>query len=281
MTTNWGPWVLWGDPFRTTPGAPVTAVPLKSGQFALFATNTSGGIFTSLRDPQRGFGRWTSVSEGSTTPGAPITAVPWGEQLAVFIADPNGGVYTTGGAPGSPFGGWAIVGDPFRTTPGAAVTAVPWKSGQFALFATNTSGGIFTSLGDPQRGFGRWTSVSEGSTTPGAPITAVPWGEQLGRVYRRSQRGGLHHWRSSWVPLWGMGYCGGPLSNHARRGGYCRVADRFVRPVCYRQRRRDLHDFRRPSTRLQALVPGNGSPEGRPPWLASYQNGGVSVCHEY
>jgi hypothetical protein len=201
MTTNWGPWVLWGDPFRTTPGAPVTAVPLKSGQFALFATNTSGGIFTSLRDPQRGFGRWTSVSEGSTTPGAPITAVPWGEQLAVFIADPNGGVYTTGGAPGSPFGGWAIVGDPFRTTPGAAVTA-EWQIDSFVLYVTDSGGGIFTTLGDPQRDFKPWSRVTDPprGVLPGSRLTKM--GEFLfvtntnGEVFTNADGG-----PQRWVPV--------------------------------------------------------------------------------
>lgn len=166
-----GPWALVGEPFRTTPGGPVTAVPWKAGQFVLFATDANGGVFTSIGDPQAGFTGWMSVSEGSTTPGAPIAAVnvPGTEEIAVFIADPNGGVYTAVGAPGQPYGPWGIVGDAFRTTPGAAIS-VDWQF-NCVLYVTDRNGSVFSTFGDPRSHFEPWTLLPGITVVPGSRLT--------------------------------------------------------------------------------------------------------------
>ena len=105
----WGPWASVSEG-RSTPGAPITAVPWGQ-RIALFLADPNGGVYTTGGDPQGGFGPWASVSEGRSTPGAPITAVPWGQRIALFLADPNGGVYTTGGDPQGGFGPWASVSE--------------------------------------------------------------------------------------------------------------------------------------------------------------------------
>jgi hypothetical protein len=161
----------------------------------LFLADPNGGIYTSSGDPNyeadhgnfAGFGRWRSVSEGSSTPGGPVTAIPWGNNIALFLADPNGGIYTALGDPNyaadhgnfAGFGRWRSVSEG-SSTPGARVTAIPWGN-NIALFLADPNGGIYTALGDPNyaadhgnfAGFGPWRSVSEGSSKPGAPVAAV------------------------------------------------------------------------------------------------------------
>jgi hypothetical protein len=102
---GFGPWggVAGGAGGRTTPGAPVTAVPWRN-RIAVFLADPNGGIYTAVGDPQAGFGPWASVSEGRSTPGARVTVVPWGDRIAVFLADPNGGIYTTSSRPATPTG---------------------------------------------------------------------------------------------------------------------------------------------------------------------------------
>ena len=195
MSLDWSPWTIVRDPFRTTPGAPITAVPWgMGGRFALFVTDPNGGVYTSGGDPfRRWWQPWTSVSEGRTTPGAPITVVPWGAGFALFIADPNGGVYTTVGNPNAPFGPWRIVSDPFRTTPGAPLTALVSTTGApfTTLFTTARDGTIWTTTGDPQGDFGQWTQVGGIRVTAGSPVTA-DW--EIGwpfRLYVTDSNGGI------------------------------------------------------------------------------------------
>src|SRR5581483_3648975 len=125
-------------------------------------------------DPQKGFPRWSTVSQGATKPGALVTALPWGQRIAVFIADPGGGIFTNASV-GQGWGSWASVSGG-QSTPGAPVTAVPWKNG-FALFVSNPGGEVFSTEGDPQTGFKRWLTVSQGRTMPGAPVTAALSGD--------------------------------------------------------------------------------------------------------
>src|SRR6266436_2775333 len=79
---------------RSTPGAPVTALPL-GNDLVLFLSDPNGGIYTTLWNPQAKQGYWVSVAEGRSMPGAPVTALPWGNDLVLFLSDPNGGIYTT------------------------------------------------------------------------------------------------------------------------------------------------------------------------------------------
>lgn len=176
MSLDWSGWTIVSDSFRTTPGAPVTAVPWGT-RFALFATNPDGVVYATAGNTQEGWPDWKSVSDGQTTRGAPITAVPWGAGFAVFITYPNGVVLTTGGTPGYPFGGWATVSDG-QTMPGAPVTAVPWGAG-FAVFISDPSGGVYTTGGNPNAPFGPWAPVVPPGesepflASPGGPVTAL------------------------------------------------------------------------------------------------------------
>jgi pimeloyl-ACP methyl ester carboxylesterase len=101
---------------RTTPGAPITAVPFRN-QIALFMADFSGEVLTNVGDPQTGFRGWMSVSQGRTMPGAPVTAVSVFSggrhshlvSIDLFIADPLGGVFTTTGDPLTGYGPWKLV----------------------------------------------------------------------------------------------------------------------------------------------------------------------------
>jgi len=182
-----GPWASVSEG-KSTPGAPVTAVPW-GNRIAVFLADPNGGIYTAAGDPQAGFGPWASVSEGRSTPGAPVTAVPWGNRIAVFLADPGGGIYTTGGDPQRGFGLWASVSEG-RSTPGAPVTAVPWRN-HIILFLADPGGGVYRAMGDPQAGFGPWASVSEGRSAPGGRVTAVPWGNRIA-LFLADPGGGIY-----------------------------------------------------------------------------------------
>ncbi|MGI8988903.1 MAG: hypothetical protein ACR2I2_04845 [Bryobacteraceae bacterium] len=201
---------------KSTPGAPVTAVPW-GNSFALFIADPSGGIYAIKAEP--GFG-WELVPGRSTTPGARITAVPSGNRFKLFMADVNGEIFTTSGIPYQGWDSWTSVSEgsstpgapvaavPFgqsfalfiadpggeiyalnaqpgfgwelvpgrSTRPGAQVTAVP-SGNRFTLFMADANGEIFTTSGIPYQGWDPWTSVSEGKSTPGAPVAAVPFGQ--------------------------------------------------------------------------------------------------------
>jgi hypothetical protein len=140
---------------RSTPGAAVTALPW-GNDLVLFISDPSGGIYTTLWNPQTKVGDWTSVAEGRSTPGAPVTALPWGNDLVLFISDPSGGIYTTLWNPQTRVGYWTSVAEG-RSTPGAPVTALPGSD--LVLFISDPNGGIYTTLWNPQTKVGYWEIV--------------------------------------------------------------------------------------------------------------------------
>jgi len=229
MSLYWQPWTSVSQG-RTTPGAPVAAVPWE-GSFALFIADPNGWIYAIKAVPGVG---WEFVPGRSTKPGAQITAVRSGNRFTLFIADANGEISTTSGIPYQGWDPWTSVSQG-RTTPGAPVAAVPWE-GSFALFISDSNGGIyaikaqpgfgwelvpghsstpgapitallsgnrftlfmadvngeiFTTSGIPYQGWDPWTSVSEGRTTPGAPVAAVPCGNSFA-LFISASNGGVY-----------------------------------------------------------------------------------------
>ena len=164
---------------RTTPGAPVTAVPAPDGivtDITLFLADTGGIVYTASSNPVQGWGGgWTPVSPqtGTTTAGAPVTAVLGTDgTYTLFMANTAGEVFNASGDPVQGWGPWFSVPQG-STTPGAPVTAVLGTDGIITLFLADPGGGVYTTWGNPAEGWGPWSSVSLGSTTPGAPVTAV------------------------------------------------------------------------------------------------------------
>lgn len=229
MGLYWEPWTSVSQG-RTTPGAPVAAVPWGQS-FALFIADPGGGVYAIKAEP--GFG-WELVPGRSTKPGAKITAVQSGNRFTLFMADVYGEIFTTTGIPYQSWAPWTSVSEG-SSTPGAPVGAVPWE-GSFALFISDPSGGIyaikavagfgwelvpghstipgapitallsgdrftlfmadvngeiFTTSGIPYQGWDPWISVSEGSSTPGAPVAAVPWGNSFA-LFISDPNGGIY-----------------------------------------------------------------------------------------
>jgi hypothetical protein len=157
----WDGWTGWHSVSEgsTTPGAPITAVPISNqpGRFVPFLADPGGGVYSAWGNPWDGWTGWHSVSEGSTMPGAPITAVKEINQprhLVLFVADRAGGVYTASGNPSDGWTGWTSVSeDNVITTPGASITAVPWTYGEvpnnMALFAADANGEVRTRVRYP------------------------------------------------------------------------------------------------------------------------------------
>jgi hypothetical protein len=143
---GWDPWSSVADG-RTTPGAPVTAMAVRSDSFDLFMSDTNGRISRTSGSAQSGWNPWTSVTEETITPGAPVTAVHvpfFFSQFALFVADTNGEVRATSGS-GSRFDALSSVSEG-RTTPGARVTTVPVAdiAGGMAVFVADPAGRVYT-----------------------------------------------------------------------------------------------------------------------------------------
>jgi hypothetical protein len=127
---------LTGTTGTTTPGAPVTAVLLPDGGFAVFMVDpVGGGVRTTSGSRTQEWLPWSTACQGLiTAPGGRITAVATNSsEIALFVADFEGTVWT---ASGSPSGGWpnlVSVASGGTTTPGAAIAAVPGPGGTITL----------------------------------------------------------------------------------------------------------------------------------------------------
>ena len=205
----------WGDGWssvaegRSMPGAPVTAVALADGRFALFLADPNGGIYTASGNAALGWGDgWSSVAEGRSMPGAPVTAVALADgRFALFLADPNGGIYTASGNAALGWGdGWSSVAEG-RSMPGAPVTAVALADGRFALFLADPNGGIYTASGNAALGWGDgWSSVAEGRSMPGAPVTAVALADGRFALFLADPNGGIYTASGNAALGWGDGW---------------------------------------------------------------------------
>jgi hypothetical protein len=195
---GWAPWSSVSEG-STAPGGTVTALPTISpeGHFALFLADPNGGVYTTEGSTQRGWGPWSSVSEGSTRPGARVTAVQIGTRddlFALLLADPNGGVYTTSGSRSRGWAPWSSVSEG-RTTAGGAVTAVAMRKipdSRIAVFLADPNGGVYTTVGSDRDGWGMWSNVREGRTTPGAPVSAVRAQQDQVALFLADPNGGIY-----------------------------------------------------------------------------------------
>ena len=237
MSWNWSPWSSVSEG-RTTPGAPIVAVPW-GDSFALFIADPGGGIYATKAETGSG---WELVPGRNSTPGAQVTAVASGDRFTLFMADVNGEVFTTSGIPYQGWQPWTSVSEG-STKPGAPIAAVPWgdsfalfiadpgggiyaikaepgsrwelvpgrnstpgaqvtalaSGNHFTLFMADVNGEVYATSGLPYQGWQPWTSVSEGSTKPGAPVTGVPW-EVIGfALFLADPNGGIYS--STWAEV--------------------------------------------------------------------------------
>ena len=217
-------------------------------QIALFLADPGGGVYTCLGDPQRGFGPWSSVSQGARRQAE--RSPPYHGEIKSHCFSPirRAGFTRFGEHLGT--GGIGLVSPKGAQCQAQPIGAIPWNNNQIALFLADRGAGVYTCLGDPQHGFGGWSSVSAGGHDAGGTVTALPWEKQVALFLADPKGGVFSLWGTPgrWGD-WATVSQGGttPGANHSSVG---RPPDR---PVSRRPRRRNLRGARGPRKWIRAL----------------------------
>ncbi len=193
----WGPWSALGRPGTSALSAPVTAVPLSAGRFAVFGVGQDGQV---AGRTWRGsaWGPWGALGKpaaAALSAAAPVAAVGAGNRVALFAVGQDGRAYARGSN-----GGWKTIGRPAGSPlSGAAPITTRVSAGRISLFALGQDGALYMHTAV-------WVELGRPAATPLAPSGRITWvsrgsgqlavfvAGQDGRLYVRSFSGRWHPW---------------------------------------------------------------------------------------